>query len=189
MLVAIDEKGDVIWIFGEPSGYANHLRSRLIGRKDGDWFWHQHSPSLSPDGTLVIFNNNNYKARPFEKPSETKLSHAAAYRINEENLTAELLWTSRIAGETGLASFAMGDVDWLEGAGNVLVSYGALRPSKEFGYDQTWSMVREYTYTNPARVVWEMHIVSRGEEDQKVGWTIFPAERLENFINDDTNHE
>jgi hypothetical protein len=181
---------DIKWIFGEPSGYADNLRSKLIGLDKGDWFWHQHSPSLSPDGTLFIFNNDNYKARPFDKISETTLSYAAAFRINEEDLSAELLWTSRIPGETGLASFAMGDVDWLERTSNILVSYGALRPSKEFGHESSWSMIREYTYTNPARVVWEMQIASRNEnEGQSVGWTIFSAERLNNFVKSDQSHE
>ena len=97
--------------------------------------------------------------------------------------TLPTLWTSRIPGETGLASFAMGDVDWLQRTNNILVSYGALRPSKEFGYERNWSMIREYTYTNPARVVWELHISSRVENDgQSVGWTIFSAERLDNFL-------
>jgi len=181
---------DIKWIFGEPSGYADNLRSKLIGLDKGDWFWHQHSPSLSPDRTLFIFNNDNYKARPFDKISETTLSYAAAYKINEEDLSAELLWTSRIPGETGLASFAMGDVDWLERTNNILVSYGALRPSKEFGYESSWSMIREYTYTNPARVVWEMHIATRDEdESQNVGWTIFSAERLKKFIKPNQNNE
>ena len=181
---------DIKWIFGEPTGYADNLRSKLIDLDNGDWFWHQHSPSLAPDGTLFIFNNDNYKARPFDKISETKLSYAAAYKICEEYLSAELLWTSRIPGETGLASFAMGDVDWLEKTNNILVSYGALRPSEEFGYERSWSMIREYTYTNPARVVWEMHISSRDDTDgQSVGWTIFSAERLDNFIKSDQDHE
>jgi hypothetical protein len=80
----------------------------------------------------------------------------------------------------------MGDVDWLVKTNNILVSYGALRPSEEFGYESSWSMIREYTYTTPARVVWEMHIASRDEDDsQSVGWTIFSAERLNNFINAD----
>ena len=181
---------DIKWIFGEPSGYSDNLSSKLIGMDKGDWFWNQHSTSLSPDGTLFIFNNDNYKARPFDKISETTLSYAAAYRINEEGLSAELLWTSRIPGETGLASFAMGDVDWLERTSNILVSYGALRPSKEFGHESSWSMIREYTYTNPARVVWEMQIASRNEDEgQSVGWTIFSAERLNNFVKSDQNHE
>jgi hypothetical protein len=33
--------------------------------------------------------------------------------VLEQGRSAELLWTSRIPGETGIASFAMGDVDWL----------------------------------------------------------------------------
>jgi hypothetical protein len=84
----------------------------------------------------------------------------------------------------------MGDVDWLERTGNILVSYGALRPSEEFGHESSWSMVREYTYTDPPKVVWEMHISSRSEqESQDVGWTIFSAERLDNFINANRNDE
>jgi hypothetical protein len=118
------------------------------------------------------------------------LSHATAYRIDEEIRSAEELWTSRVPGEKGIASVAMGDVDWLERTGNILVSYGALRPSEEFGHESSWSMVREYTFTDPPRVVWEMHIASRyKDKNQNVGWTIFSAERLVNFINSNWNHE
>ncbi len=174
---------DIKWIFGEHTGYADILKPKLIDLVNGDWFWHQHSPSLTTKGTLLVFNNDNYRARPFNEISETTLSYAAEYKINDEDLSAEVLWTSVIPGETGIASFAMGDVDWLEKTNNVLVSYGALNPSKEFGYDRNWSMIREYTYTTPARVVWEFHITASEENDgPQVGWTIFSAERLDNFI-------
>jgi hypothetical protein len=88
------ESRDVIWFYG--TGYEAHLKPKLIQLENGEWFWHQHSPSLAPDGNLLIFNNDNYKAWPFDSISENIPSHATAYRINEEKRSAEQWWTSRV---------------------------------------------------------------------------------------------
>ena len=65
----------------------------------------------------------------------------------------------------------MGDVDYLPN-GNILAAYGALVS------DVTqWTMIREFEYTNPANVVWELRLVSQ-DEQSRVGWTIFGAERF-----------
>jgi hypothetical protein len=61
-ILKIDRKsGNIKWIFGEPTGYSEKLSSRLVSLAGSEWFWHQHSPSYSPDGTSFLFNNDNGK--------------------------------------------------------------------------------------------------------------------------------
>ena len=170
------------WLFGETTGLSEELLTKSVKLINGDWFWHQHSPSLTPDGTILIFNNDNYKAWPFDNPSQSELSYAVEYRINEDDLTAEQLWTSKIPNEKGIRSFAMGDTDYLENTGNILVSYGALRGGEEFGHKRNWSMIREFTHNTPTEVIWELQLWPLTEESEdSVAWVIFSAERLKDF--------
>jgi len=174
-LMEIDKKTkEINWIFGEPSGWSKNLQKKLIKLEgDSEWFWHQHSPSLTPAGNILIFNNSNYHARPFEKPIDrlSTRSHAVEYKINEETFIAKEVWTSLNDADENIVSVAMGDVDYLPN-GNILAAYGALVS------DVTqWTMIREFERTIPANVVWELRLVPK-DEQSKVGWTIFGAERF-----------
>ena len=192
-LMKIDRGSQNIkWIFGEPSGYADSLKDKLITLKKGDWFWHQHGPTLTPRGTILLFDNGNYQARPFKEtvPPAQTLSKAAEYKIDEETLTASEVWSSELPDEQNIISTAMGDVDWLEDKNNVLVSYGALL-SKEHLDEITWwnrsnynfwTMIREFNHTQPAELLWELQITAR-ENKSNIGWNIFRAERIELYEN------
>ena len=74
----------------------------------------------------------------------------------------------------------MGDVDWLADKENILVSYGLLLPNEV--ESKTWTMVREFTHTDPAEIVWEIRLTAASEES-KAGWTIFSAERIKGISN------
>ena len=91
---------------------------------------------------------------------------------------------SRVSKDS-LRVIAMGDVDVLSN-GNILAAFGALLPLEQAGemdwwnrgrFPQ-WTMVREYTHTDPASLVWELRLLPRNRESG-TGWTIFGAERFE----------
>mgnify|MGYP006290622831 FL=1 len=180
--------GDVMWVFGEPSGWPEHLQDRLISLEgDARWFWHQHAPVWTSRGTLLLFDNGNYRARPFESPtpvSET-WSRAAEYQIDEEKQTARLVWSSEIPGEEKVVTIAMGSVAEMSKTGNILVGFGAiLGPNGVETIDwQTrarigqWTRAREYTHTTPPTVVWEMRLEKTGD-DPEIGWNIFGVQRI-----------
>ena len=190
------QNGEIVWIFAEPSGWGEELNDKLLKIPESGWNWHQHSPSFTSEGNLLFFNNNNYKARPFDEPAaiEESPSYAVEYKIDEENRTVEKVWSTLDGEGENVYSIAMGRVSELKESGNILVCYGALLSSEYFDemtwwnradYPQ-WTMVREYTHTEPAEIVWEMRLQPLFE-DSNISWTLFGAERL-NFDNIDYNH-
>ena len=179
---------EIVWIFGEPSGWG--ALSDKVLRADGDirWPYHQHSPSPTPQGTLLLFDNGNYQARPFDPPLpvEETWSRAVEYAIDEERRTVREVWQSEAFGPDRVIAVAMGDADWLPETGNVLVAYGALvdpdslgkidwPPSSRLQFNQ-WTRLREYRRTDPPEVVYEV-VLETGRPD--LGWTLFGAERID----------
>ena len=187
-LMKIDRKTkEIIWVFGEPSGWGEKLEKKLISITDSsDWFWHQHSPDITPDGNLILFNNDNYLSRPFDPPAliESAASNVLEFVIDEENLNASMVWSSENSSHDKVLSIAMGDVDFLPN-GNILAAYGALLPLEmdstmtwwnRTGFAQ-WTMIREYEHSQPAKLLWELRLVTKDPEN-KIGWTLFGAERF-----------
>ncbi|MDX1980020.1 MAG: aryl-sulfate sulfotransferase, partial [Bryobacteraceae bacterium] len=164
-VVKVDRKsGQIKWIAGEPEGWPEHLQDKLFRMQGpGRWFYHQHCPQMTPRGTLLLYDNGNYGARPFKTPVDMRstYSRAVEYAIDERNRTLREVWTSEQKGPDSALSTAMGDVQWLARTGNVLAHYGsAMAPSvawqrtdwKVFHEAANWSRIREFTHTSPAEV-------------------------------------
>lgn len=177
------ETGEVRWIFGEPSGWPAELESKLI-RLEGDarWPWHQHAPLFTERGTLLMFDNGNYRARPFDQPTPVAetWSRAVEYEVDFVNLTARQIWTSERDDQDKYVTIAMGNASETPTRNNVLVGYGAIvDPDKV--EEMTWQnraqfdqMTRciEYTRDSPAEIVWELELTPTGQEP-KIGWNVF----------------
>ncbi len=188
-ILKIDRKtGEVLWVFGEPSGWPEALQDKIIQLEgDARWFWHQHSPTLTSRGTLLLFDNGNYRARPFDEPVpiDEAYSRAVEYEIDEENLTARQVWSSEMPGEEQVLSIAMGSVSDLPETGHVLAGYGAV--FEEEGLDEVnwqtrarvgqWTMAREFSRSSPPDILWEMQLNQTGGDPQ-IGWTIFGVKRI-----------
>lgn len=179
---------EIVWIFGEPTGWGDLSDKVLKAQGNLRWPYHQHSPQPTPNGTLMIFDNGNYQARPFRKPVavEDTFSRAVEYEIDEDNMTARQLWQSESMGPDRVIAIAMGDVDWLPRTENVLVAYGALLDPASLGkvdwmsssrqqFSQ-WTRMREYKRTDPPEVVFEVALES---DRPGLGWTLFGAERID----------
>lgn len=182
-MIKIDKaNSDIKWIFAEPSGWNDSLQHKLLKLSSEDWCWHQHCPRFTPSGNLLFFNNNNFLARPFNKPQEMIMSrsHAIEYRIDEENMSVDKVWSSEIPDEQNIASTAMGGVSELPKTGNILAAYGFIVSKMPEEYNSNlpiWTMVRECKHTTPTEVVWEMMLLPKTEES-RIGWTIFGAVRI-----------
>ncbi|MEM7370372.1 MAG: aryl-sulfate sulfotransferase [Bacteroidota bacterium] len=187
-MIKVDKSsGDIQWIFAEPSAWGKDLEEKLLQLPPGEAPWHQHSPHFTRNGNLLFFNNNNYQARPFETTVDIRKSPSfvVEYEIDLEKRTARKVWTSEIEGEEPIISVAMGRVSELPQTGNILAGYGAIVSQANLdemdwwnrAQFRMWTMVREYTHTFPATVVWELRVLPRHEESP-VGWTLFGAERI-----------
>ncbi len=112
-------------------------------------------------------------------------SYAVEYKIDAENKSVERIWDSKIEGENSIISVAMGRVSELPQTGNIMACYGALLSEEQIdemnwinrGRFMQWTMVREFTHTTPAKIVWEMRVLPQNK-DSKVGWTLYGANHI-----------
>lgn len=184
------ETGDIVWMLGDPTGWPEQYRNLLL-RPIGEmrWFYQQHAPVITPGGTLLLFDNGNFGAFPPNPPVPLArtFTRAVEYEIDERERTVRQVWESESSGADGLVvSLAMGEADVLPSTGNVLLCYGSggRHGDPRLTYSNvllgtSWTMVREFTHTDPARVVWEFVI---GDPDAgttaEVGWSAYGAVRL-----------
>lgn len=187
LILKIDKKSkDIIWAFGHHTDILKD-KSKFITLESGNFPWHQHSPEITPNGTLLFFNNDNYKAFLPNTPEKVQSSYSYAneYYIDEKTMTGKEIWSSRQKDDKYIVSVAMGDVDYLPQTGNILASYGALLnqeylPQMKSWGDRpaaAWTMMREFTHDNPAKIVWELRL-TKLNNTTNIGWNIFGAERF-----------
>lgn len=192
-IVKIDhETREIEWIVADPDDWGDLADKLLKPVGDTQLPYHQHSPYPAGDGSLLVFDNGNYRARPFEKPLQPKetWTRAVEYRIDEDAGTIEQIWQSEERGPDSVVSIAMGDVQPLAKTNNLLTGFGFLMPhpliaSGDFQWGGAtnyppWTLIREYTRGDDPKLVWEA-VVGDPEGGAEVGWTLFGVEHLASF--------
>jgi arylsulfate sulfotransferase len=175
-IIKVDRKtGEIRWILGDHHGWPDRLNDKLL-KPEGKvrWPYHMHNPKVTPTGTILLWNNNIFQSLPFDgrpkvPPHET-CSRAVEYAVDEDKMTVSELWVSEEGPSSDTCSnFAMGDVHWLPQTDNILVFYGVCMARRDdmtwgpmdirsIGEFPMWTRVREFTHTNPAEIVFEVHI-------------------------------
>jgi hypothetical protein len=178
--------GELIWILGSPanwSGFEDFLLSP--SGSDFKWQYHQHSPKITPQGTMLLFDNGNHKASPFTEeiptPAESNQSRAVEYAIDNENMTVSQVWQwsgSRIGEQ--LYSPIVGDADYLGTTGNVLISYAGLChedgvPSDDAKACRLSIRIIEVDRDQPDRPVFDLHIA---DPSGAISWVSYRSERI-----------
>lgn len=193
-LMKIDRRtGRIKWILGEPTDWPAHLQDKLL-RPVGDpfrWSYHAHNPWLTERGTIIIYDNGTFQARPFRAPvpPDQTFSRAVEFEVDENNMTVRQVWaTHHELGEDTCFSSAMGDARWLPQRDHVLV-VDSICNYRDPGlawdpFDETrrniddvfqWSRTREYTRDDPAQVVFE---VQARDPDELLQWQTYGGYRV-----------
>ena len=169
--------GELIWILGPHENWKTPFNRYLFNFPPGDdfeWPYHPHAPELTPDRTILLFDNGNFRASPFDPKVEdsNNYSRAVEYQIDEATMEINQIWEYRgLANET-LFSQTMGDVDSLPETGNVLITFG------DFSGDLkgiSSARVVEVTHTTPAEKVFELNL----SRDASSPLRVYRSERLE----------
>ncbi|HSA33705.1 MAG TPA: aryl-sulfate sulfotransferase [bacterium] len=157
--------GALKWILGNHDNWAAEFQQHLltpIGTPFA-WQWYQHNPKLTSQGTILVFDNGNYKAMPFDAPvaDEDNWSRAVEYRVDEEMMTVQQVWEWYPAGADRIYSQSLGDVLHLPGKDHVIVVFGG-----DF-FEKTTNKVRifEVTHKTPAQIVYEMRIKTSSADE------------------------
>ncbi len=174
---------ELIWLLGTPANWKEPWSAKLLQPVgEVEWSYHQHGPSFTGSGSIVMFDNGVPRVSPYEaQPAvEDLYSRAVEYAVDEEAMEVSQPWSYGGPGEgETFYSRYLSDVDWLPITGNILVTDG----SRETGPDgrtstaadrKLWARIIELTHTDPAETVFEVIL----EEDPEYGVHIYRAKRL-----------
>jgi hypothetical protein len=180
--VKVDRTGAARWILGPHGGWDEPWRDRLLEPQgDLEWPYHGHGVEVTPNGTILLFDNGNNRALPFDEPmpSEDSYSRAVEFAVDEEALTVRQTWAYPGPGGEPFYSSFLSDADWLPETGNILITDGArTRPVEtEEGEteDRRWARIVEVTRDDAAEVVFEL--VIDAEDESPIGWHVYRAGR------------
>ena len=181
-IVKIDRAtSQIAWILGPHTGWRPPWNQYLLHPGDGlDWAYHSHGLDLTPDGTLLMFDNGNTRASAFEArlPAAEAYSRVAEFRVDEAAMEVELVWSYRGPDGAPFYSGFLSDADWLPVTGNLLVDDGARnRPVDDGSGDTTdhnLARIFELTHTTPAEMVFEVII----DDAPPAGWRVYRAQRI-----------
>ncbi len=189
-VIKIDwETKQIIWILGDPSGWGERWQPYLLKPVDGlQWFYHQHSPQLTPRGTLLMFDNGNYRARPFDPPTPAteNYSRIAEYEIDQQAMTVKQVFEYAGAPDDSFYSPFYGDADWLPLTENILVTDGGHiesdsgLPQDDVPGERQWGRIFELTCDEQPEMVFE--VTCDSGYGSPFGWSIYRASRIANLI-------
>ena len=179
-LVKLDRSGAARWILGPHAGWSDPWRSRLLEpRGDLEWPYHGHGVEVTPDGTILVFDNGNHRATPFDDPlpAEASYSRAVEFDVDEEALSVRQRWVYPPSDAERFYSSFLSDADWLPATGNVLITDGGRTRTVETADGEPavrrWARILEVTRDEPAETVFELVI----DDDSPTGWHVYRAER------------
>ncbi|MFK8023536.1 MAG: aryl-sulfate sulfotransferase [Ilumatobacter sp.] len=142
---------------------------------DGAPFFHQHAPEVQADGSILVYDNGNFR------PGGEKYSRAVRYEFDrgEDGVwRASQVWEHRVDTDDGtpLQALFLGDADALSN-GNVLIAHGGIGQP---GSAEVSARVIEVVPFGPAGgdVVMDIRF---GEPETGNGITTYRAERIESF--------
>ena len=173
--------GDLIWILGDHANwnktkFAKYLLKPINGQ---EFFfpYHQHSPMILPNGNILLYDNGNYRASPFKKivPVPKNFSRAVEYKINEANMTVELVWEYGQFADKPIFSGALGDANYLPKTGNVLITHGNIFEKKQG--KKLSAQIVEVTHTTPAVEIFKLRVFD-STPDLENGWRVYRSERI-----------
>ena len=160
--------GQLRWILGPPANWGPAWQPYLLKPVGTPFVWQyaQHSPILTPQGTLILFDNGNFRASPFDPgvPDANNYSRAVEYSINEQTMEVSQVWEY---GRTNVAERLYtdheGNAELLPQTGNVLMDFGAVSyvngvaPS-QYGPSATMARITEVTHDPVPQIVFDLAI-------------------------------
>jgi hypothetical protein len=129
-VVKFSRSGQIQWILGPHKNWGSPWRQYLLKPVGTpfEWNYGQHAPVITPQGTLLLFDNGNCRAEPFDPPvpDEANYSRAVEFRIDEVNMQVSQVWQFADTNKDRLYAGTLGNAEWLPQTSNVLVTFGCI---------------------------------------------------------------
>lgn len=178
--------GELLWILGPHDNWQAPWSNFLLTPVSGQqyfWPWHPHAPEVTPHGTVLVYDNGNWRASPPDAWIEDvdNFSRAAEYLVNESTMEVELVWEYGLGAAPEYFSPFLGDADYLPQTGNVLITHGSLRSDT----GKMSAQIIEVTRGESATEVFTM-TVRDPSLDSGSGWRVYRSERIGSLYADGT---
>lgn len=189
-LIKIDLKTEEIkWIFGTHAGWGSEWQKHLLQPvgKNFAWPYHQHGPQLTSDGHLRLYDNGNYRSRPFDKPLSASENHSRVveFAIDEQQRTVRQIWEYDGAPDDTFFCPFYCEADLLPHSGNYLITDGGHieledgTPSNEIPAQHQWARIIEITGDDQHEKVFEIKCESPLKSP--FGWSIYRSMKLKSL--------
>ena len=193
--------GQIVWILGDHQNWSPDLQTKLLTPKGKAfrWPWHMHNPRITSEGTIVLFDNGIYGARPGTEPIpyHKSFSRGVEYRVDQDAMTVEQVWASALTeDEVAERTWAMGDAHRFEDTDTAMVVHSICMPHgrDDIGmdeYDRTMrhvddfpSYARVLEYDRASReIIFDMTV---RDEDEIIHWEAFSGVRVDSLYPDDS---
>jgi arylsulfate sulfotransferase len=161
--------GNLVWILGNHDNWPPEFQPFLLTPVGApfEWQYHQHAQMITPSGTLLLFDNGNYRASPFDgrvpTPDYLNYSRAVEYAVDEEKMEVRQIWEYGAQIQQSYYSTSQSDADWMKDTGNVLITSSATSwlggvSSKSLGMGRWHTRIIEVDHNTPAEKVFEMAV-------------------------------
>ncbi len=180
--------GQLKWILGPHENWGLAFQPYLLTPVGTPFAWNyaQHAPMITPSGSLLLYDDGNYRAMPFDPPvpDTNNYSRAVEYQIDETNMTVSQVWEYNNLGSDRLYTPIIGDADWLTNSGNVLVTFGyvtyvnGLLPNP-WAPNATMVRIKEVTHDPIPEVVFDLAFFDSNTTDPNYkGYFCYRSDRV-----------
>ncbi len=180
------ETGELRWILGTHANWGERWQNLLLTPAQGlEWQYHQHDPSVTPDGTFMVFDNGNNRAVPHEPPTPPaeNRSRAVEFSVDENGKAVEQVWSYGPSGDEAIYSNFVSGAYRLPQTGNTYVTFGGVItdddgvPSADNRTGRIAFRMVEVTKGDPAEKVFEL-VCDQRMDDPSVSWMAFRSEHV-----------
>lgn len=157
--------GQLVWILGPPENWSAEFQPYLLTPvgQPFEWNYGQHAPVLTPQGTLLVYDNGNFRASPFDPfvANPASYSRAVEYEINEQTMEVSQVWDYGRTNCARLFTDQSGSATWLPQTGNVLIDFSHIMyingvPPSSTAPNATMVRITEVTHDPVPEVVFDL---------------------------------
>jgi len=178
----------LIWILGNHNNWAPEFEPFLLTPPDDgtlfEWQYGEHAPMITPVGTLLLFDNGNSRASPFDGTPRVRdidnYSRAVEYEIDSMDVRQVWEYGSPASQATPrLFSTFISDADRLPN-GNTLIDFGGNNftdgvTNNDLGFGENVTRIVEVDHATPADKVFDMRLYNP-MADARIA--VYRAERI-----------
>jgi hypothetical protein len=187
-VVKFTRSGQLKWILGPTNNWGPEWQPYLLTPvgEPFQWNYAQHAPILTPQGTILLYDDGNCRAEPFDPPlpDQDNYSRAAEFSIDETNMQVSQVWQYTGTNEDRLYTDALGNAAWLPITGNVLITFGFVSYENGMHPDPiatnaTIVRIKEVTHQADPTVVFDLQLSDPANtKTNSTGFYVYRSHRI-----------